>query len=200
MKKHTIVLIAILFTCFKYNAQKITIITVDENDKPVAGAIILFDDVKQKRWTNSSGVLKASFDTQPKIISAFHPKIGITKVNFKGGKKIKIIIKKGNDTHIFENASKKIISSQFNTIYDYIRGKVAGVNVSSDNIIRIRGYNSLNGNMTPLFILNGTEISKDVFSQIMPDEINAVSILKGSESAVYGARAANGVILVNTYQ
>jgi TonB-dependent SusC/RagA subfamily outer membrane receptor len=200
MKKYIITIIGVLFFNINMNSQeqKIIIEVKDVFRKPVAGAIILFDDVKQKRWTNDKGVFKTKLKTIPKKISAFHPNIGISVIKYKGQSNISIIIKKGNDTHLFSNSSKKIISSQFNNIYDYIRDKVSGVNISSDNIIRIRGYNSINGNMTPLFILNGTEIPKDVFSQIMPDEIESVTVLKGPDSAIYGIRAANGVIIVKT--
>ena len=200
MKKYIIILIGVLFFNINMNSQeqKIIIEVTDISRKPVAGAIILFDDVKQKRWTNDKGIFKTKLKTTPKKISAFHPNIGISVIKYNGQSIISIIIKKGNDTHLFSNSSNKIISSQFNSIYDYIRDKVSGVNISSDNIIRIRGYNSINGNMTPLFILNGTQIPKDVFSQIMPDEIESVTVLKGPDSAIYGIRAANGVIIVKT--
>jgi TonB-dependent SusC/RagA subfamily outer membrane receptor len=200
MKKYIIAIIGVLFFTININSQeqKITIKVKDVNRKPVAGALILFDDVKQKRWTNIQGVFKTKLKTTPKKISAFHPNIGISSIEYNGQSNLSIIIKEGNDTHLFSNSSKKIIPSQFNTIYDYIRDKVSGVNISSDNIIRIRGYNSINGNMTPLFILNGTAIPKDVFSQIMPDEIESVTVLKGPDSAIYGIRGANGVIIVKT--
>ena len=200
MKKYIIAIIGVLFFTININSQeqKITIKVKDVNRKPVAGALILFDDVKQKRWTNIQGVFKTKLKTTPKKISAFHPNIGISSIEYNGQNNLSIIIKEGNDTHLFSNSSKKIIPSQFNTIYDYIRDKVSGVNISSDNIIRIRGYNSINGNMTPLFILNGTAIPKDVFSQIMPDEIESVTVLKGPDSAIYGIRGANGVIIVKT--
>jgi TonB-dependent SusC/RagA subfamily outer membrane receptor len=200
MKKYIITIIGVLFFNINVNSQeqKITIKVKDVNRKPVAGAIILFDDVKQKIWTNVKGVFKTQLKKTPKKISAFHPNIGISTVKYNGQSDVSIIIKKGNDTHLFSNSSKKIISTQFNTIYDYLKGKVSGVNISSDNIIRIRGYNSINGDMTPLFILNGTEIPKDVFSLIMPDEIESVTVLKGPDSAVYGIRGANGVIIVKT--
>ncbi|MBT8318153.1 MAG: TonB-dependent receptor plug domain-containing protein [Lutibacter sp.] len=200
MKKYIIAIIGVLFFTINVNAQeqKITIKVKDVNRKPVAGALILFDDVKQKRWTNIQGVFKTKLKTIPKKISAFHPNIGISSIEYNGQSNLSIIIKEGNDTHLLSNSSKKIISSQFNTIYDYIRDKVSGVNISSDNIIRIRGYNSINGNMTPLFILNGTAIPKDVFGQIMPDEIESVTVLKGPDSAIFGIRGANGVIIVKT--
>ena len=200
MKKYIITIIGVLFFNINMNSQeqKIIIQVTDVSRKPVAGAIILFDDVKQKRWTNDKGIFKTKLKTTPKKISAFHPNIGISVIKYKGQSNISIIIKKGNDTHLFSNSSKKIISSQFNNIYDYIRDKVSGVNISSDNIIRIRGYNSINGDMTPLFILNGTAIPKGVFSQIMPDEIESVTVLKGPDAAIYGIRGANGVVIVKT--
>lgn len=200
MKKYIITIIGVLFFNSIVNSQeqKITIKVKDVNRKPVAGAIILFDDVKQKLWTNDNGIFKTKLKTTPKKISAFHANIGIATIKYNGESNLSIIIKKGTDTHLLRNSSEKIISSQFNTIYDYIRDKVSGVYITSDNIIRIRGYNSINGNMTPLFILNGTEIPEDVFSVIMPDEIESVTVLKGPDSAVYGIRGANGVIIVKT--
>ncbi|PQJ80832.1 TonB-dependent receptor plug domain-containing protein [Polaribacter porphyrae] len=201
MKKYTTIIILLLFVSFKYNAQNITIKTVDENNKPVVGAVILFDNIKQKRWTNSKGVLKISFKAQPNVISAFHQKIGITKINYKGEKKITIKIKKGNDKIISKNSPKQkhLNSNQFNTIYDYIRGNVPGVNISTNNIITIRGVNSINGNISPLFVLDGNYITQDAFGVIPVLEIKSISVLKGPETARYGVRGANGVIIVKTF-
>ena len=200
MKKNIIILLAAFFLSFKMNAQSknLTIKVKDEKNKPVAGAIILIDDVKQKRWTNSKGIYKIKLNEPPKKITAFHPNIGISKIKYTDKKKHLIIIKKGYETHIFENYKKQITPTRFNNIYDYLRGKVSGVNITSGGSITIRGYNSINGNMTPLFILDGIEISEDMFGQIMPDEIKSVTVLKGPDSAVYGLRSANGVIVVKT--
>ena len=84
------------------------------------------------------------------------------------------------------------------SIYDYLRGQIAGVNVSSDEEITIRGYNSINGDMTPLFILNETTVSKEIFGNIRPLDIKSVTVLKGPETTRYGVRGANGVIIVTT--
>jgi TonB-dependent SusC/RagA subfamily outer membrane receptor len=202
MKKQIILLLSIFFLSFKINSQehKITIKVKDINNKAVPGAIILFDNVKQKQWTNSKGVFKKRVEKTPNEISAFHPKIGISKIKYNNKSNFVIILKKGNDNDIFKPAERKIISSRFTNIYDYLRGKVSGVNVTADNQITIRGYNSINGNMTPLFILDGNAISEDMFAFIMPDDIKSVTVLKGPDSAVYGIRAANGVIIVNTNQ
>lgn len=202
MKKKDIILIGILFLCFNIYAQtkNITIKVTDVNNKPVAGAIILFDDVRQKRWTNSDGIFKAKFKQVPKEISAFHPKIGLKKTKYYGTKKLFIKIKAGDN--LFTNndnpKSKILKSDQFNTIYDYLRGRFPGVNITSDNEITIRGYNTVNGNMTPLFILDGINVDQNTFGSITPSQIKSVRILKGPEIAAYGVRGANGVIIVKT--
>ena len=85
-----------------------------------------------------------------------------------------------------------------------IAGLVSGVQVQTTNAqpgsqlrIRVRGGNSLNGSNEPLVVVDGV-IGADL-NQINPNDIEAVDILKdASATAIYGARAANGVILVTT--
>ena len=201
-KKHFIILLSFVFFSLSINSQnkEITIRVKDANNKPVSGAIILLDDTKQSVWTNSNGVFKTKLKFVPKEISAFHPKIGIKKIAYNGKENIIIKIEKGNDIPITSNTKnqKQTNSGQFNSIYDYLRGQIPGVNVSSNEVISIRGYNSLNGNMTPLFILNETNVSQEIFGAIIPLDIKSVTVLKGPETARYGVRGANGVIIVKT--
>ncbi|WP_093672560.1 hypothetical protein [Tenacibaculum sp. MAR_2009_124] len=79
---------------------KITITVKDAKNKPIPGAIILFDDVRQKRWTNSKGVFKAKLDKTPKEICAFSPKVGVQKVAYTGKKNISITIREKNDIYM----------------------------------------------------------------------------------------------------
>ena len=102
-----------------------------------------------------------------------------------------------------------------------LQGKVAGVNVTSNatgsagsSRIIIRGNSSLTGNNQPLYVVDGIPISNvnngsagmwggsdggDGISSINADDIASVSVLKGgAAAALYGARAANGVIIINT--
>ncbi|MDP2542483.1 hypothetical protein CSC81_12060 [Tenacibaculum discolor] len=201
MKKITLLLIAIMAFSFPANSQtkKLTIQVTDKNNKPVSGAVILFDNVRQKSWTNSKGIFKIKVNKNPEKISAFSPKIGIKTVKYNGQKKVKIIILKGNKNLLTIDENKKNIDpKQFWSIYDYLRGNIPGVNVSSGNVITIRGYGTINGNSTPLFILNGTNINQKTFGRIRPNLIKSITILKGPETAVYGSRGANGVIVIKT--
>ncbi|MEP6731055.1 MAG: TonB-dependent receptor [bacterium] len=85
-----------------------------------------------------------------------------------------------------------------------ISGLVSGVQVQTTNgqpgselRIRVRGGNSLNGNNEPLIVVDGV-IGADL-NQINPNDVESVDVLKDAAStAIYGARAANGVILVTT--
>ncbi|MEM7485991.1 MAG: SusC/RagA family TonB-linked outer membrane protein [Bacteroidota bacterium] len=94
-----------------------------------------------------------------------------------------------------------------------LQGKIAGVNVStvsgepgaSQNII-IRGVGSLRSGTTPLFVIDGfvidnspTGVASNPLNFINPQDIESIDVLKdASAAAIYGARAANGVIVITT--
>ena len=102
-----------------------------------------------------------------------------------------------------------------------LQGKVAGVMVTGGAMgakgssrVVIRGTSSLTGNNQPLYVVDGITINNsnlgsagvwggtdfgDGISSINPDEIESVSVLKGgAAAALYGSRASNGVIIINT--
>ena len=102
-----------------------------------------------------------------------------------------------------------------------LQGKVAGVMVTGSAMgakgssrVVIRGSSSLTGNNQPLYVVDGITINNsnlgasgvwggadygDGISSINPDEIESVSVLKGgAAAALYGSRASNGVIIINT--
>ena len=91
-------------------------------------------------------------------------------------------------------------------IGDALQGKVAGLQIfntsgepQSSVSIRLRGESSLNLSNAPLYILDGVPVSSSVFTSISPQDIENISILKdASSTAIYGSRAANGVIFVST--
>ncbi|WP_440133778.1 SusC/RagA family TonB-linked outer membrane protein [Chitinophaga sancti] len=94
-----------------------------------------------------------------------------------------------------------------------LAARVPGVQITQNNAapggnisVRIRGTNSINGSSEPLYIIDGIQISNsggvgDVspLSTINPNDIESVEILKdASSTAIYGARGANGVVLITT--
>ena len=85
-----------------------------------------------------------------------------------------------------------------------LTGKLAGVNITTtegspdaDVKIRVRGGGSLSQDNSPLYIVDGFPVSS--ISDIAPSEIQSIDVLKdASSTAIYGARGANGVIIVTT--
>ncbi|KAA9347168.1 TonB-dependent receptor [Larkinella humicola] len=88
-----------------------------------------------------------------------------------------------------------------------LQGRIAGVQINqasgtpgSGMAIRIRGAASINAGNTPLYVVDGFPIVGGI-NNINPNEIENFSVLKGaSAAALYGSRAANGVILITTKQ
>ena len=99
-----------------------------------------------------------------------------------------------------------------------LAGKVAGVQVSASssdpgtaNSVIIRGFSSINGNNQPLYVVDGVPLQQtsslsqghqEAFggiSSVNPNDIESMTVLKGAAAtAIYGSRAANGVIVITT--
>lgn len=120
-------------------------------------------------------------------------------------------------------SATEINSTRAQNVVQQIQGKVSGVQITapgtqggSTNII-IRGQNSITGNNQPLFIVDGVPVSNanrggapfpgsntdfdlgNALNDLNPDDIESLSVLKGpNAAALYGSRAANGVILITT--
>jgi TonB-dependent starch-binding outer membrane protein SusC len=97
---------------------------------------------------------------------------------------------------------KKISNSNISTM---LQGKVAGVQVTTDGqpgadpIVRIRGIGSF-GNTAPLYVVDGVIMGTTV-RDFSPNDIESLQVLKdASAAAIYGSRAANGVIIITTKQ
>jgi TonB-linked SusC/RagA family outer membrane protein len=88
-----------------------------------------------------------------------------------------------------------------------LQGQVPGLNISSgsgqpgsnNTTVILRGAGSVNGNIEPLYVIDGVPQNSDNFRSINPADIESVSVLKDAgATAIYGNRGANGVIVVKT--
>lgn len=99
--------------------------------------------------------------------------------------------------------SDAINSQQVSNVGQALQGKVAGVQVTnsgtpgSSPTIRIRGLGTVNSNANPLYVVD--DVFVDDISFLSPMQIESITVLKdASSAAIYGVRAANGVIIVTT--
>lgn len=102
-------------------------------------------------------------------------------------------------------SGEKLTEMPVSGIDQALQGRAAGVQVmqnsgapGSDVTIRIRGISSING-ADPLFILDGSQVGKDIVSALNPTDIESIEVLKdNSSAAIYGASGGNGVVLITT--
>ncbi|MDR2809966.1 MAG: SusC/RagA family TonB-linked outer membrane protein, partial [Tannerellaceae bacterium] len=100
--------------------------------------------------------------------------------------------------------TKELLKSSGSSASQQLQGKAAGVYIGtsgvpgSQTMVRIRGINTVNDN-GPLYVIDGVSTRNQDLSTLNPNDIESMQVLKdASAAAIYGAQAANGVILITT--
>lgn len=115
--------------------------------------------------------------------------------------------KKGTITGSVATVKSQAIESTPTAAFDQaLQGQVPGLMVLSNSgepsaaaTMTIRGTNSINSGTSPLYVLDGVAISASDFNTINPSDIESLTVLRdASSTSIYGARAANGVIVITT--
>lgn len=192
---------------------------VDAANKPVAGASIFIDKEKTEILTDQNGFYQIKVKPGASEILVLSLLYGAAKEKIDGRTEINFVLKnkpagssglsgkpdtetKGQKDETLTDKNSPGNSGVVNfgstgpvyqDIYDMIRGRVPGVEVSGKTI-RIRGSNSLNVSSDPLFVVDGV-IVKDI-DYIAPETVKSIEVLKGPDASVYGTRGSNGVILI----
>jgi TonB-dependent SusC/RagA subfamily outer membrane receptor len=198
-----------LFFCYPgtVTAQKakkviITGKVTDAVSRPVSGANIFIDKQKTDVVTDQNGHYRIKVKPDAEEILVFSVLNGASEQKVNGRTEIDFILMDESGTgNVETNVTKKsgtlnIKDSAvpvYQDIYDMIRGRVAGVEVSGKSI-KIRGSNSLNISTEPLFVVDGV-IVKDI-EDIDPVMVKSIEVLKGPDATVYGTRGSNGVIVI----
>lgn len=190
----------------------------DERGEPVSGATVKLKGTTIATVTNAQGLFKISKPTQQ------HAKLVVNSVGFESkevattGTQITINLTAMNQALQevvvvgYSTARRRDITGSTATIEpretnsenlnEVLQGRAAGIAVTNREIqpgsaatIKIRGSSSVNGNATPLYVVDGA-----ITNTLPPsDDIENVEILKDiAATSLYGSRAANGVVIVTT--
>lgn len=117
--------------------------------------------------------------------------------------------KKGTITGSVATVSSSTIDSKPVASFDQaLQGQVAGVQIitasgepSAQSSVQIRGASSMGASTAPLYVMDGVVIAAGDFATLNSSDIESISVLKdASSTSIYGARAANGVIVITTKQ
>ena len=119
-------------------------------------------------------------------------------------------------------SSEELVKSGSSNVFGALQGRVAGINITSQSgepgagfNIKVRGNNSINAGTTPLYVIDGNQMdlssgevatsgstssnTYDPMAFLNPADIESIEVLKdASATAIYGARGANGVVLITT--
>lgn len=187
----------------RYNLQNVTVTSGRGGD------VVMTDSTGWFNLTILKGD-KVSFDAEGFESFSLKPRESDTiTVNlvFKGREKDIMVaigngyIKKEDLTFAVSNLQQENNEySNFSSIYDLLRGRFPGVdvtNTASGPVILVRGTNSLTLAGEPLFIVDGIPV--DDISTIEPVNIRSINVLKDAAAAYYGSRGTNGVILIETH-
>jgi len=88
-------------------------------------------------------------------------------------------------------------ATSYTSIQEYLVGRVAGLDMTSDGRLNIRGVQIYTGEIIePMLIVDGTEVRS--IDYLNPSDVYSVNVLKDASASMYGSRSAGGVILITT--
>lgn len=195
----------------------------DANGHPVAGATVIVDGTSLGTTTNTAGEYTLSAPANGTLVVTFVgfepqqlPIAGKTRINVTMKEDAQaiddvIVVAFGTAKKEAFTGSAAVIKSdeiskvQTSNVATALVGRVAGVQTSSTSgdlgktpSIRVRGFGSINAGKEPLWIVDGMPYEGDL-NNLNTNDIESMTVLKDAASnALYGARGANGVIMVTT--
>jgi len=185
-------------------------------DKSSNAATITDVKGKYKLTVKTKGTLSISFTgyaTQSVNYSASTTTLDVVlAIDTKGLDEVVVVgyatVKKKDLTGAVSGINSKDIRSRpVNNAVQAMQGKVAGVDISSNErpgqvgSINIRGVRSLTASNSPLFVVDGIPLITGGIDNINPGDIESIDVLKdASATAIFGSRGANGVVIVTTKQ
>ncbi len=223
-----------LFSIGMYAQEKIKItgIVKDTNGETVIGANVSVKGTTIGAITNIDGAFTIEVPSDGKLVISY---IGYVKqeIGIQGKQNFTITLKEDSEmlsevvvTALGIKREKKALGyamqevktesfseNRSTSVSNLLQGKIAGVQisqsaggVSGSTRVVLRGLNSLSGNNSPLWVVDGLPILDNKngdyasgASDLNPDDIESISVLKGANAAaLYGSRAQSGAILITT--
>ena len=199
---------------------------VDESGEPIIGATVQVKGSSGGTITDLDGNYSLSVPAKGQLIVSFIGYVSQTISDMKQASKIvlkedaqqieEVVVvgygtqKKSHLTGSVETVPmEEVADLATNDLTSSLRGLVNGVSINSGgnrpgstSSLTIRGAGDLSAigvnAQSPLYVIDGFILDANAFNNLDPSTIESISILKDAAAAVYGARAANGVVLVTT--
>jgi TonB-linked SusC/RagA family outer membrane protein len=219
-------LLLAFFIQFSFAQEKtVTGVVTDNTGMPIPGVTVMVEGAAPGVQTDFDGRYTISAAAGKKLIFSF---IGMATQTITVGASGIINAKLIDDAQLLDDVvveayrtsskersniasttvTSKTIENRPNASFvQTLQGQIPGLNISTgsgqpganNTTVILRGVGSINGNIEPLYVIDGVPQSNDNFRSINPADIESVSVLKDAgATSIYGNRGANGVIIVKT--
>lgn len=226
MKKRLTMILSALFLSLGMALAQTSItgtVVSQEDGEPIIGATVKVVGSNGGAMTNADGVFTVNVSEGASLSVSY---IGMKTVKVKASKNMRIVMVSDDNAldevvvtgygsarklgtiagSVTSVSGKELANRPVANVGDAMQGQVAGLQVytssgepSATSSMTIRGTTSINASTEPLYILDGSEISASTFVSLNPNDIENITVLKdASSTAIYGSRAANGVIIVTS--
>ncbi|MDE5636905.1 MAG: SusC/RagA family TonB-linked outer membrane protein, partial [Alistipes sp.] len=223
LRKGLLLTLAALVLALPAAAQnKIAGRVIDENDQPVIGANVIVTGTTQGASTDIDGRFALSVKKNAVLQVSY---LGYKSQDIHVGTRTELTVKLEPEENLMEEvvvvgygstkrgdltgsissvSAKDVEGYKSGSVLEALGGQIAGVQITTADgtpgagfDIKIRGIGTVNGDAAPLYIVDGFQV--DDIGYLSNSDIENIDVLKdASAAAIYGARAANGVVLVTT--
>lgn len=189
----------------------------DTQGEPLPGVSVVLKELNIGVATDINGEYSLDISEDKGVLVFSFIGMKTQEIKYVGQSKIDVILKENSSklnevvvtgyqtisrervTGSYEKISEDEISKRVtNDLSEVFNGTISGVERKSDGKLVIRGVNTFSEETSPLVVVDGFPINGD-FSTINPNDVASIDILKdASATSIYGARAANGVIVITT--
>ena len=203
--------------------QTVSGTVIDESGLPLPGATVLIQGTSTGASTDFDGIYSINVNSGQVLVFSY---VGYANQSITVGTSNTIDVQLAPDNALeevvvvaFGSEKASNVTSAISVVKSesieqvpvasmdqILQGQAAGLNIQTSSgepgasgTIILRGRNSIQGNIEPLFLIDGVAVNEDNFRSLNANDIESVSILKdASASALYGNAAAGGVIIVTT--
>lgn len=219
MNRLYVVVVALLLPLLLYAQRTVTGVVVDDNGEPLIGAAVRVQGTTDGTITDMDGLFSLSDVADDAIVEVSY--MGYLPQQLKAASDMRVVLQEDvqrlEDVIVVGYGAAKIkdLTSPIDVVkgeeltavptsspMSALQGKVAGVNIVNSGVpgsgptVQIRGIGSFSNN-TPLFVVDG--MFYDNINFLNNGDIEDMSIMKdASAAAIYGVRAANGVVIITT--
>lgn len=215
---------ACLLRVFAQDRQVSGVITSADTRQPVEGATVAVKGTKITALSNQQGRFTISINNDKAVLVITHT--GFVPVELEVGNKSSVEaslvaeVKSLDDVVIigYQTVKRRDLLSSVssvgardlkdipvNSVSEALTGRLAGVQITQSEgspdasaVIRVRGGGSITQDNSPLYVVDGIQV-ENALSVLAPQDIESIDVLKdASATAIYGARGANGVVIITT--